>query len=89
MSKVSRKCPICDGNFVIVMVNKGTQIAWPECWKCDFNGHTPEDKEAMSIDIKLNPHLDSTGLFKEALDAWEEYLTLLDEENIKEPKENN
>jgi hypothetical protein len=65
------------------MVNKGTHSAWPECWKCDFNGYTPEDKESMAIDINLNSHLDSTGLFKEALKAWEEYLALLDEDNIE------
>lgn len=89
MSKVSHKCPICDGNFIVVMVHEGNNMAWPECWRCGFSGHTPEDKEAISIDLDLNSHLSEGQIFKEAVSAWTEYLTLLEEENIKDIKEYN
>ena len=88
MSKVSRKCPICSGNFIVLMVNENTQLAWPECWKCGFGGHTPEDKEAMMIDLKLNSHMTDTQLFKEATETWTEYLALLEEQETT-TKENN
>ena len=89
MSKVSHKCPICDGNFIVVMVHEGNNMAWPECWKCGFAGHTPEDKAAISIDLDLNPHLTDGQVFKEAISSWTEYLTLLEEENTKDIKEDN
>jgi Zn ribbon nucleic-acid-binding protein len=89
MSKVSRKCPICDGDFIVVMVHEGNNLAWPECWKCGFAGRTPEDKETMAIDLNLNSHMDGAQIFKEAVSAWTEYLTLLDEENIETIKEDN
>jgi Zn ribbon nucleic-acid-binding protein len=85
MSKVSCECPICDGDFVIVMINNNQ--AWPECWKCGFSGHSPEDKEAMSINTEMNSHLDGVQLFRKAVSLWTEYLTLLKEENKDKPKE--
>ena len=88
MSKVSQKCPICDGNFIVIMLNENTKWAWPECWKCGFSGHSPEDKEAMSIDLDLNSHMTGIQLFKEAASSWNEYLTLLEEENNKQTKDN-
>ena len=81
MSKVTQKCPICNGKFIVLMVNEVAQIAWPECWKCGFSGHCPEDTESMHIDLKLNSHMDDTQLIKEAVETWDEYLALLEEQN--------
>jgi len=69
------------------MINESTNWAWPECWKCGFSGHTPEDKEAMSIDLDLNSHMDGIQLYKEGVSSWEEYLVLLEEQTTK--KEDN
>ena len=66
MSKVFHGCPICNSNFITVMLNDITQCAWPSCWKCGFDGHTKEDKKAMVIELKLNPDMDDMKLFGEA-----------------------
>lgn len=86
MSKVSQGCPICDSNFITVMLNKSTQRAWPACWKCGFDGDTKEDKEAMVIDLKLNP-MDDAKLFNETIVIWNEYLALLEQEKTTEKED--
>ena len=81
MSKVSRRCPICDDNFIVVLKDKGKNKAWPSCWNCSFTGHNIHEKKALIIDLELNPHLqEDEELFKEAVSTWNEYLDLLDEE---------
>jgi Zn ribbon nucleic-acid-binding protein len=88
MSKVSQECPICSGNYIVLMLNENSQSVWPECWKCGFGGHTEEDKEALRIDKKLNPNMSSTELFKQAAQLWGEYLALLEQTTPKK-EENN
>ena len=89
MSKVTEKCPICNGKFIVVMLHEGTNTAWPECFKCGFSGHTKEDKEAMEIDLELNSHMDETQIFKEAVNSWEEYISLLNDPNFSNEREDN
>ena len=89
MSKVFHGCPICNSNFITVMLNDITQCAWPSCWKCGFDGHTKEDKEAMVVDLKLDPDMDNMKLFGEATRVWNEYLALLEQEENTEKEDNN
>ena len=89
MSKVSQECPICDSSFIVLMLDKGAQRAWPSCWKCGFDGHTKEDKEALAVDLKANPHMDNTELFDKTTGAWNEYLALLKQQKTIEKENNN
>tara|TARA_Y100000310_G_scaffold314876_1_gene364705 strand:- start:560 stop:763 length:204 start_codon:yes stop_codon:yes gene_type:complete len=67
------------------MLDEGKQKAWPSCWKCGFEGHTPEDKEALTFAVN---DLDKLTTWSEAIRTWEEYLALLEQENFNTEKEN-
>lgn len=88
MSRVSKGCINCDSEFIVLIKDKGKNIAWPACWNCSFPSNE-EEKKALHIDLDINSHLKGDDLFKEAVQTWEEYMDLLyEEKKIKKTGEN-
>jgi transcription elongation factor Elf1 len=88
MSKVSKECPNCGSNFIVLMKNEGKNIAWPACWNCS-SLVSKEEEKTLHIDLNINSHLKGNDLFKEAVQIWEEYIDLLyEEKKIKKTGEN-